>query len=151
MASTKTITTEALKKLGPRRLAELLAEACENDAPLRRKVEILLASKEGGNKLKQAIAKRIAALARARKFVDWREAPILAAELDALREGIVAELGSDPQSAIELLWRFLDAAQVTIERTDDFGGAIGDAFHQAADELGALLSRAPDLGRARNR
>jgi len=145
MASAKTITTEALKKLGPRRLAELLAEACENDAPLRRKVEILLASKEGGDKLKEAIAKRIAALKRARKFVDWREAPTLAAELDALREGIVAELGNDPQSAIEQLWLFLEAAKITIERVDDSGGAIGGAFHQAADELGVLLSRAPDL------
>jgi hypothetical protein len=86
MASTKTITPEALKKLGPRRLAELLAEACENDLPLRRKVEILLASKEGLDKLNQAIAKRIAALGRSRKFVDWRE-------LSVQRDAVVKFLG----------------------------------------------------------
>ena len=127
MARTKDITAETLRKLGPKRLAELLAEGCEHDQALRRKVGILLASKQGGDKLESAIAKRIRSLARARGFVDWREVPTLAAELAALREGIVTELGAkDARAAMEQLWRLLDIAKPTIERTDDSSGSIGD-------------------------
>ena len=148
MTGNKAITPEGLKKLGPKRLAELLAEACKNDQPLRRKVEILLASKQGVDKLESAIAKRIATLARARGFVDWREVPTLAAELAALRDGIATELGAkDPQAATALLWRFLDLANSTLGRVDDSSGRIGDEFHWAADELGTILSRVPQLDR----
>jgi hypothetical protein len=148
MGRGKTITPDALKTLGAKRLAEVLAEACESDASLRRKVQILLAAQEDGGKLEQALAKRIATLARSRKFLDWREAPTLAAELTALREGIVAELGaSDPRAAMDQLWRFLEIAQVTVERVDDSNGTIGDVFHDAAADLGALLAKLPDLDR----
>jgi hypothetical protein len=43
----KAISPEALAKLGAKRLAELLVEACQKDKPLRRKIELLLASKQG--------------------------------------------------------------------------------------------------------
>lgn len=148
MARGKTITPDTLKTLGVKRLAEVLAEACESDAALRRKVGILLAAQEGGGKLEQALTKRIATLARSRKFLDWREAPTLAAELTALREGIVAELGaSDPRAAMEQLWRFLGIAQVTVERVDDSSGAIGEVFHDAAVDLGGMVAKVPDLDR----
>ena len=148
MARGKTITPDALKTLGVKRLTEVLAEACESDASLRRKVQILLAAREGGGKLEQALAKRIATLARSRKFLDWREAPTLAAELTALREGIVAELGSsDPRAAMDQLWRFLEIAQVTVERVDDSNGTIGDVFHDAAVDLGEMVAKVPDLDR----
>lgn len=148
MTGTKAITPEALKQLGPKRLAELLADACENDRPLRRKIEILLASKQGGDKLERAIGKRISTLARARGFLDWREAPTLAAELAALREGIATELAArDPQAAMEQLWRFLDLAKHTMERADDSDGGIGGEFHSAADDLGAVFAKIPNLDR----
>src|SRR2546425_4199926 len=82
MARGKDISPDALAKLGAKRLAELLVEACQNDRPLRRKIEILLASKQGGEQLEGAIAKRITSLSRADGFVEWREVPALAAELD---------------------------------------------------------------------
>ncbi len=148
MARGKTSTPAALKALGAERMAEVLADACESDASLRRKLQILLAAQEGGGKLEQALAKRIAALARSRKFLDWHEVPTLAAELAALREGIVAELGSsDPRAAMDQLWRFLEIAQVTVERVDDSNGTIGDVFHDAAADLGALLAKLPNLDR----
>jgi hypothetical protein len=148
MPGRKTITPDTLETLGAKRLAEVLAEACEGDTSLRRKVQILLAAQEGGGKLEQAIAKRIATLARSRKFLDWREAPTLAAELAALREGIVAELGvQDPRAAMDQLWRFLDITSATIERVDDSDGVIGDEFHRAAEDLGTLLSKVLNLDR----
>ena len=70
MARGKDISPESLAKLGAKRLAELLAEACQNGQPLRRKIEILLASKQGGEKLEGAIAERITSLSRVHEFVD---------------------------------------------------------------------------------
>jgi hypothetical protein len=144
MTRGKDISPEALAKLGAKRLAELLAEACQNDQPLRRKIEILLAAKQGGVRLEDAIAKRITSLSRARGFVDWREVPALVVELDTLREGIVTQLGAkDPRAASEQMWRFLTLAEPTIERVDDSSGRIGDVFHCAAADIGSL----PDLDR----
>jgi hypothetical protein len=148
MARGKDISPEALAKLGAKRLAELLADACQNDQPLRRKIEILVASKQGGEKLESAIAKRITSLSRAHGFVDWREMPTLVAELDTLREGIVSQLGAkDPRAASEQMWRFLTLAEPTIERVDDSSGRIGDVFYCAAADIGSLLARVPDLDR----
>jgi hypothetical protein len=148
MARGKDISPDALAKLGAKRLAELLAEACQNDRPLRRKIEILLASKQGSEELEGTIAKRITSLSRADGFVDWREVPALVAELDTLRDGIVTQLGArDPRAASEQMWRFLTLAEPTFERTDDSSGRIGDVFHCAAADIGSLLARVPDLDR----
>jgi hypothetical protein len=146
MAGTKEITPEALENLGLERLAELLAGACENDRALRRKVQILLASKRGAGKLRSVIAKRITGLTRNRKLLGQREVPALVAELTALRQGIVAELAAkDPPAAVELLWRFLDLAKTTIERAGSSGAAIAGPFHVAAENLGSLLDQLPEL------
>jgi hypothetical protein len=148
MARGRDISPDALAKLGAKRLAELLAEACQNDRPLRRKLEILLASKQGSEQLEGAIAKRITSLSRADRFVDWREVPALVAELDALRDGIVTQLGAkDPRAASEQMWRFLTLAEPTFARVDDSSGRIGDVFHFAAADIGSLLARVPDLDR----
>ena len=125
MARDKDISPDALAKLGAKRLAELLAGACQNDQLLRRKIEILLASKQGGEKLEGAIAKQITSLSRAHGFVEWREVPALVAQLDTLRDGIVRQLGAkDPRAASEQMWRFLTLAEPTIERVDDSNGRI---------------------------
>jgi len=148
MARGKDISPDALAKLGAKRLAELLAEACQNDRPLRRKIEILLASKRGSEQLEGTITKRITSLSRADGFVDWREVPALVAELDTLRDGIVTELGAkDPRAASEQMWRFLTLAEPTLERVDDSIGRIGDVFHRAAADIGSLLARVSDLDR----
>src|SRR5258708_22874756 len=77
MARDKDISPDALAKLGAKRLAELLAEACQNDQLLRRKIEILLASKQGGEKLEGAIAKQITSLSRAHGLVELHDVPAL--------------------------------------------------------------------------
>src|SRR5262245_33348796 len=104
MARGKALTAEELAKLGAKQLARLLVEACESDPQLRRRIEILLATKRGPNELEATLAKRIISLSRARSFVDWREVPKLEAELAILREGIGVQLGAeDPRSASELM------------------------------------------------
>ncbi len=59
MKGSKTISLEALAKLGAKHLAELLAEACQDDKPLRRKIELLLAAKQGGEQLQSASGARV--------------------------------------------------------------------------------------------
>ena len=148
MARGKVLTPKDLAKLGAKQLAELLVEACESDPQLRHRVEILQASNKGTDELEGTLAKRIVSLSRARAFVDWREVPKLEAELAILREGIVMQLGAEePRSASELMWRFLSVAKPTIERVDDSSGRIGDEFRCAAEDLGSLLTRVPDLDR----
>lgn len=148
MARGKTLTAEELAKLGTEQLATLLAEACESDPQLRRRIEIVLATKRGPEELEVTLAKRIASLSRARAFVDWRDVSELEAELAILREGIVMQLGAeDPRSASELMWRLLALAEPTIKRIDDSEGRISDEFRCAAEDLGSLLVRVPDLDR----
>jgi len=145
----KTISPEGLAKLGAKRLAELLVEACQNDKPLRRKIELLLASKQGSEVLEGTISKRLTTLSRAHGFVDWDEVSTLVAELNALREGIVVQLGAmDPRAASELMWRFLALAGPTLERVDDSGGRIGNVFYSASVDIGSLLASVPDLNKA---
>jgi hypothetical protein len=146
MARGKALTAEELAKLGAKQLATLLVEACESDPQLRRRIEILLATKRGPDELESTLAKRITSLSRARAFIDWREVPKLEAELAILREGIGVQLrAEDPRSASELMWRFLALAGPTIERVDDSSGRIGDEFRCAAEDLGSLLARVPEL------
>jgi hypothetical protein len=64
----KGLTPEELARLGAAQLAELLAEACENDRLLRHRVEILHASKQGIDELEGMLARRIVSLSRARAF-----------------------------------------------------------------------------------
>ena len=148
MARGRVLTAEELAKLGAKRLAALLVEACESDAQLRRRIEILLAAKRGPDELEGTLAKRITSLSRARAFVDWHEVPKLEGELAILRDAIVTQLGAEePRAASELMWRFLALAEPTIERIDDSSGWIGDEFLCAAEDLGSLLARVPDLDR----
>ena len=148
MARGNVLTPEELAKLGAKQLAELLVEACKSDPQLRHRVEILQASNKGTDELEGTLAKRIVSLSRACSVVDWRKVPELEAELAILREGIVWQLGAEePRLASELMWRFLAVAKPTIERVDDSSGRIGDEFHCAAEDLGCLLTRVPDLDR----
>ena len=126
MARGKALTAEELAKLGAKQLATLLVEACENDPQLRRRIEIVLATKRGPDELEGTLAKRIMSLSRARTFIDWREVAKLEADLAILRDGIVTQLGAeDPRSASELMWRLLAAAKPTFERVDDSSGKVG--------------------------
>jgi hypothetical protein len=146
----KGLTPEELARLGANGLAELLAEACENDRLLRHRVEILHASKQGIDELEGILAKRIVSLSRAHAFIDWREVPKLEAELSILREGIGTQLGAEePRAATELLWRFLALSKPTMERVDDSSGRISDEFRCAAEDLGFLLACVPDLNRVK--
>jgi hypothetical protein len=50
-----------------------------------------------------------------------------------------------PDLALDLMWRFMELAEPTLNRVDDSHGDVGDVFRQACRDLGAIAVRAsPD-------
>ena len=103
--SRKTVNAENLEALGAKRLAELLLELGDEDAEIKRRLRLGLASDAGGEALAADIGKRLVALKRARSFVDWRHRRTLVKDLDLQRQMIierVAEARPDLASALAL-------------------------------------------------
>jgi len=146
MASKKKLTGENLEALGAKRLAELLLELAENDAAAARRLRLELAAKEAPESVAAELRKRLAQIARARSFVDWRGIRNLAADLETQRRAIVERVAKiDADDALELMWRFMELAESVHARCDDSNGAVGDVFRAACRDLGPLAGPAkPD-------
>jgi hypothetical protein len=96
------------------------------------------------------VDRRLAALERARGFIDWEKRKAFAADLRATVATITDELGStDPSAAVDRLVRFLAGAEGVFERVDDSSGQIQAIFHDAADALPALIERLSEDDKAR--
>ncbi|MBX6329134.1 MAG: hypothetical protein IRY89_11220 [Pseudolabrys sp.] len=146
MASKKTLTAENLEALGAKRLAELLMDIAEDDAAVKRRLRLELAAREAPESVAAEVRKRLAQIARARSFVDWRRLRDLAADLEMQRRTIVDQVArTDPAEALELMWRFMGLAESVHERCDDSNGVISDVFRGACCDLGPLAELAkPD-------
>ena len=146
MASKTSVTTKNLEALGPARLAGLLMELAEADAAVKRRLRIELADTDGPEAVAQEVRKRLVAIGRARRFVDWRRNAALAADLDQQRETIVAKIvPRDPPLALDLLWRFMALASSVYERCDDSNGRIGGVFAEGCADLCRIAAEAkPD-------
>ena len=143
MASKKTLNAKNLQALGPRRLAELLFEIGEGDPALKRRLKLELAGAESPAAVAKEIRKRLASLARARSFVDWRKIRSLAGDLEMHRQAIVDKVAKrDPSEGLDLMWRFVELANPTFDRCDDSNGVVSVVFHQAAAELGWIAEAA---------
>ena len=138
------LSREGLAALGADRLAALVLEAAERDPAFKRLAKAALASVEGPDAVAAIVDRRLAALERARGFVDWDKARTLAADLAAtvaVVEGQLAPL--DPGAAAEWLVRFLLGAEAVFERVDDGGGHVQEVY--LGDGLSALEALAPKL------
>ena len=146
MASKKTLTTDTLAGLGAKRLAELLMEVAEADAAVKRRLRLAVATRDAPETIAAEVRKRLAQIARARSFVDWRKTRDLAADLETQRRAIVDQVAKiDASEALGLMWRFMELAGTVYERCDDSNGIIGDVFRVAGGDLGALAEMAaPD-------
>lgn len=146
MASKKTLTAKNLEALGAKRLAELLMDIAESDVATKRRLRLELAAKEAPESVAAEVRKRLAQIARARSFVDWRKVRELAADLETQRRTILDRVAKiDAAEALELMWRFMDLAEAVHERCDDSNGVIGDVFRGACRDLGSLAELArPD-------
>jgi hypothetical protein len=78
-------TPESLETMGSPALASLLVDHAKVDPVLRRKLQLLLASKEGSDKLVAEIEKRIRTIRRSKSQITWERTKDIVQELDHLR------------------------------------------------------------------
>lgn len=146
MAGSNTLNAKNLEALGAERLAELLMELCSGNATVKRQLRLALAGAKGPGSAAKEIRKRLAEIARARRYLDWRDIKPLATELEAQRLAIAAQVApGDPALALELGWRFMELTESVFARADDSNGVLGDIFRAACADLGGIAASAkPD-------
>ena len=139
----KTLNIGNLEALGAARLAELLMEVSEGNAPAKRRLRLALAGAESPAEVAKQVRKRLATIARSRSFVDWQNRKSLVDDLETQRRAIVDQVARhSPAEALDLMWRFLDLAQPVFARCDDSSGAVIQVFHSAVTDLGAIAQAA---------
>ena len=142
MAS-KALNTANLEALGASRLAQLLIEISEGNAPVKRRLRLELASTDSPTAVANQIRKRIATIARSRSFVDWHNRKSLVDDLEAQRRAIIDRVASRlPAVGLDLMWQFLGLAESIFARCDDSSGAVIGVFHAAVADLGLIASSA---------
>src|SRR5689334_6793758 len=142
MAS-KALNAANLEALGATRLAQLLIEISEGNAPVKRRLRLELAGADSPAAVANQIRKRIAAIARSRSIIEWHNRKPLVDDLETQRRAIVDQVASRlPVEGLELMWRFLDLADSIFARCDDSSGAVIGIFHSAVADLGAIASSA---------
>ena len=150
MARRATLTSETLASLGADKLAKLVLDEVGRNAPFKKIVTAALAGAKGPDAIAAIVDRRLAALGRARGFIDWEKRKAFAADLRATVATITDELGSaDPNAAVDRLVRFLACAEGVFERVDDSSGQIQAIFHDAAAALPALAATMSDDDKAR--
>jgi hypothetical protein len=143
MLKKQIVTEEALRALGEERLAALLLELAERDQLVEKHLTLVLAAEAGPEEASRAVKKRLSALRRSTKFLEWNRTKPLARELDELRSVIAEEIApKNPGLAVELLWSFLGVAGPTHERCDDSHGDVGMVFEEARGDLFRIAAEA---------
>lgn len=149
MASAKTLNKANLEALGASRLADLLLEISEGNAPAKRRLRLELAGSESPAQAARQIRSRLATIARSRGVLEGPARRALIDDLEAQRRAIVEQVGrTAPNEALELMWRFLDLSDPVYRRCDDSHGTIGGIFHTAMADLGALARSAQTASHA---
>jgi uncharacterized protein DUF6880 len=145
MARRATLTSETLASLGADKLAKLVLDEVGRNAPFRKIVTAALAGAKGPDAVAAIVDRRLAALKRARGFIDWEKRKAFAADLRATLATITDELGSaDPSAAVDRLVRFLACAEGVFDRVDASSGQIQAIFRDAVDALPALAAAMSD-------
>ncbi len=150
MARKPTINVDALVALGVGKLAQLVFDESARDAGFRKLVSAALAGTKGPQAVASLIDRRLAAVERARGFVEWDKAKAFAADLEMTVKTIVDELGpADPAAAAERLLRFIATHPLLFERVDDSQGRVSALYDDAVEAMGALVRAMPEADRAR--
>lgn len=143
MAAEKTFKAKNVEALGARRLAQFLIEISADDTAVENLLLLELAGAKGPAKAALKVRKQMADMRRSGWFVEWDESPALANELDTLRKAIVEHVAkADAAEALELMWSFMELANSVLKRCDDSGGAVGNVFQAACEDLGEIARAA---------
>jgi hypothetical protein len=149
MAAKTTLNAKNLEALGPRRLAELLIEISTGSAAHKRRLRMELAGSHSSAEVSREVRKRLASIARARTFIDWRKVKALKADLETQRKTIIDFVAADdPKEGFELIWQFLALSDPIFARSDDGSGSLAESFHQACTDAGVIAKAAnldPDI------
>ncbi|VXC06932.1 DUF6880 family protein [Brevundimonas sp. G8] len=142
-ASPKRLNAANLSGLGADRLGELLMQAADADALLKRRLRLVLAAEAGPDLLALELDKRLATIASSRARVSWRKRPDLLRDLDILRGGIVDDLAvAAPGAALERLIAWFDLFRGLATRVKDQKGELAAAFETAAPDLWRIAEAA---------
>jgi hypothetical protein len=139
MAPKISLNAQNLEALGAQRLAELLIEISDGDAAVKRRLRLALAGARSPAEASREIRKRLSAISRSRKFVDWQNRRTLVEDLETQRRAIVDHVAkTDPKEALELMWSFVGLAPSVFARCDDSSGTVIGIFHEGVSDLGRL-------------
>ena len=142
-ASPKRLNAASLASLGAERLGELLMQAADGDALLKRRLRLVLAAEAGVEPLTVELDKRLTALASARARVSWRKRPDLLRDLDMLRRAVVEDLApTAPVAGLDRLIAWFDLFRGLTLRVKDPRGDMMAAFEIAAPDLWAVAQSA---------
>jgi hypothetical protein len=143
VATKTSLNAKNLEPLGAERLAELLIEISAGNAAAKRRLRLELAGARSPAELAKEVRKRLLAIARSRSFVDWQGVRSLANDLDTQRRAAVEKVAkTNPEEALDLLWRFMALASLVFERCDDSNGVVIEVFHQACRDIGDVALKA---------
>lgn len=135
-ASPKRLNAANLAALGADRLGDLLMQAADGDALLKRRLRLVLAAEAGVEHLTVELDKRLTALASARARVSWRKRPDLLRDLDMLRRAVVDDLAPRaPVAGLDRLIAWFDLFRGLTLRVKDPRGEMTAAFEAAAPDL----------------
>lgn len=139
-----TPSPETLAALGSDRLIGLILGETARNPGFKKLVSAALASLQGPEAVAAIVDRRLTALEGAQSYIDWQRRRAFAADLTALVTVILDELRPlDPGAALDRLRRFLDGADLVMDRVDDGNGAIQGIFDRAATGYVAIASGLP--------
>ncbi|MCJ2084529.1 hypothetical protein MKK88_00780 [Methylobacterium sp. E-005] len=139
-----TPSPETLAALGNDRLIGLILGETVRNPGFKKLVTAALASLQGPEAVAAIIDRRLTALEGAQGYIDWQKRRAFAADLTALVTIILDELRPlDPGAALDRLRRFLDGADVVLDRVDDSNGAIQAIFDRASAGFVAIARGLP--------
>lgn len=142
-ASPKRLNAANLSGLGADRLGELLMQAADADAILKRRLRLVLAAEAGPDLLALELHKRLSTIAASRARVSWRKRPDLLRDLDILRGAIVDDLAvAAPGEGLERLIAWFDLFRGLATRVKDQKGEVSAAFETAAPDLWRIAGAA---------
>ncbi|MFA4939735.1 DUF6880 family protein [Brevundimonas sp.] len=135
-ASPKRLNAANLSGLGADRLGELLMQAADADAILKRRLRLVLAAEAGPDLLALELDKRLATIAASRARVSWRKRPDLLRDLEILREAVIDDLAvAAPGAGLERLIAWFDLFRGLATRVKDQKGEVAATFETAAPNL----------------
>lgn len=144
MAAKTTLNAKNLEALGAIRLSELLIEISMGSASSKRRLRLELAGAQSSAEVAREVRKRLSSIERSRTIINWRKIRALKSDLETQRRVMTETIAkSDPDEALDLLWRFLGLAESIFARCDDSNGLIIESFHAACLDLGAVAEMVP--------